>query len=74
VVFNVRVKQPRSVAGRIWNRAQDGCALFSVAVIALKLAAVITWSWWWVLAPLWVSATLLTVTLIVALVLLFSRR
>jgi hypothetical protein len=26
-----------------------------LALIALKLAAVINWSWWWVLAPLWFS-------------------
>ena len=25
------------------------------ALIALKLAGVIGWSWWWVLVPLWVA-------------------
>jgi hypothetical protein len=24
-----------------------------ITFIALKLAMVITWSWWWVLSPLW---------------------
>jgi hypothetical protein len=24
-----------------------------IAFIVLKLAGVITWSWWWVLSPLW---------------------
>ena len=28
--------------------------LLLVAFIILKLCNVITWSWWWVLAPLWV--------------------
>jgi hypothetical protein len=28
--------------------------LLLVAFIVLKLCNVITWSWWWVLAPLWV--------------------
>jgi hypothetical protein len=55
VVFSVRVKQPRSVAGRVWNLGQDGLAVFSLALIALKLAGVIAWSWWWVLSPLWIS-------------------
>lgn len=27
--------------------------LLSIAFIVLKLTGVISWSWWWVLAPLW---------------------
>jgi hypothetical protein len=30
-----------------------------VALIALKLAGIIGWSWWWVLVPLWCTVTLL---------------
>lgn len=30
-----------------------------IAFIALRLAGVIDWAWWWVLAPLWGSALLL---------------
>jgi hypothetical protein len=29
-----------------------------IAFIALRLAGVIEWAWWWVLAPLWGSAIL----------------
>ena len=29
--------------------------LLGVAFIVLKLCGVIHWSWWWVLAPLWIS-------------------
>jgi hypothetical protein len=29
-----------------------------LALIALKLAGIIGWSWWWVLAPLWCTVTL----------------
>jgi hypothetical protein len=29
-----------------------------VALIALKLARIISWSWWWVLAPLWGSVVI----------------
>ena len=28
--------------------------LLLVAFVVLKLCNVITWSWWWVLAPLWI--------------------
>jgi hypothetical protein len=30
--------------------------LLTILFIALKLLGVITWSWWWVLSPLWISA------------------
>jgi len=29
------------------------CGLLLVLFIALKLLGVISWSWWWVLAPAW---------------------
>jgi len=29
--------------------------LLTILFIALKLTGVITWSWWWVLSPLWIS-------------------
>jgi hypothetical protein len=28
-------------------------SLLTIAFIVLKLTAVISWSWWWVLAPFW---------------------
>lgn len=30
------------------------CGLLTILFIALKLTKVITWSWWWVLAPIWI--------------------
>ena len=32
--------------------------LLTIAFIVLKLCKVITWSWLWVLSPLWISAIL----------------
>lgn len=29
--------------------------LLFVALVVLKLAGIIDWSWWWVASPLWVS-------------------
>ena len=45
--------------------------------LVLKLCGVITWSWWWVTAPLWggvalILGILLAVVIIGALVLLFK--
>ncbi len=69
VVFSVRVSQPRSIAGRSWNLAQDVCAVFSLTLIVLRLAGVIAWSWWWVLSPLWISGILLAAVLCALLIL-----
>lgn len=33
--------------------------LLQVAFIVLKLCNVIDWSWWWVMAPTWVSVLIL---------------
>lgn len=30
------------------------CSLLTIVFIVLKLCGVITWSWIWVLAPLWI--------------------
>lgn len=32
--------------------------LLTVLFIGLKLTGYITWSWWWVLSPLWISASI----------------
>ena len=31
----------------------------TIVLVALKLLDVISWSWWWVFAPLWVPALFL---------------
>ena len=59
MVFNVRLEQPQSIAGRAWNRAMDVSPIVPLAFIVLKLTGVITWSWWWVLSPLWISGALM---------------
>lgn len=48
--------------------------LLQLAFIVLKLCKVITWSWWWVLAPLWGSiALILLISSIVVLVETFKK-
>lgn len=50
----------------------NGLGLFTVLFIVflvLKLCGVITWSWWWVAAPLWAPfAVLLLIALFVAVI------
>ena len=39
--------------------------LLTIVFIILKLTKVITWSWWWVVSPIWISTGLVLVVLIV---------
>jgi len=41
--------------------------LLTVAFIVLKLTGVIAWSWWWVLAPVWIGAIIVVAILALAL-------
>lgn len=49
--------------------------LLAVALIVLKLCGLIDWSWWWVLAPVWMSALLgLAALVVVAALFLWIAR
>lgn len=39
--------------------------LLTIAFIVLKLTKVITWSWWWVLSPIWITWGLVIATLLI---------
>lgn len=52
------------------NHASDGIGftdLLTVAFIVLKLCGVIAWSWWWVLSPLWITAFIDVILVMIAL-------
>ena len=38
--------------------------LLTIVFIVLKLLGAITWSWWWVLSPIWISALLVVLLLV----------
>ncbi len=43
--------------------------LLAIVFITLKLTGYITWSWWWVLAPLWAPlAVVLVIFLLIAII------
>ena len=39
--------------------------LLTIVFVACKLTGCISWSWWWVLAPLWIPIAILLVMLLV---------
>lgn len=47
-------------------------SLLLLAFIVLKLCNVITWSWWWVLSPIWIPITISVV--ITGLILLLFKK
>lgn len=42
--------------------------LLTIAFIVLKLCGVISWSWWWVLSPIWISILLILLVIIGAVI------
>lgn len=43
------------------------CGLLTIVFIVLKLCGVITWSWIWVLSPMWISVILVIIIVIIIL-------
>lgn len=41
------------------------CDVLPVVFIVLKLIGVIDWSWWWVLAPVWIPVIIVVIAYIV---------
>ena len=44
--------------------------LLFIAFLILKLCNIITWSWWWVTAPLWMPVAFVIVVLIIYIIVL----
>lgn len=43
--------------------------VLTIVFIVLKLLGKITWSWWWVLSPIWISIIFVILILIIYLIL-----
>ena len=54
------------------------CGLLTVLFIGLKLTHYISWSWWWVLAPMWIPVVVFLIIVsaiaIAAVVAALSKR
>lgn len=45
------------------------CGLLTLVFIVLKLTGIVSWSWIWVLAPMWASASLwIGILVVIALI------
>ena len=50
------------------------CGLLTIAFIILKLTGVISWSWLWVLAPIWIPAAIVLAVLLVVLIVVLVKE
>lgn len=39
------------------------CTVLTTVFVVLKLAGLITWSWWWVLSPIWLPLAVIVAVL-----------
>lgn len=47
--------------------------LLTVLFVGLKLTGYITWSWWWVLSPIWIPLSFLIVFIIITFIVLIIK-
>ena len=48
--------------------------LLTIVFIVLKLTNVISWSWLWVLSPLWIDFALVIIIAVVAAIILYTLK
>jgi hypothetical protein len=42
--------------------------LLAIVFITLKLLGIISWSWWWVLSPIWIPFLLIMFIILIAVI------
>lgn len=50
------------------------CSTLTLLFIGLKLTGHIAWSWWWVLAPLWIPASFVFLILVIGFIVFTIRE
>lgn len=49
-------------------------SLLTILFIGLKLTGYIDWSWWWVLAPIWISVSAAVAMLLISLLVIAAMN
>lgn len=47
--------------------------LLFIALLVLKLCKVITWSWWWITAPLWGTFALILIICLISFIVVYRK-
>lgn len=56
---------------RVVNTGGSGIGfggMLAILFIGLKLTGYVTWSWWWVLSPLWIPAVIVLLICIIMII------
>ena len=48
--------------------------VLAIVFVVLKLCGVITWSWWWVFAPIWICWGVVILVIVVLAILYLIRK
>ena len=48
-------------------------SILTIVFVVLKLTNVISWSWWWVVSPLWIPLGLIAILFVVVFVFLLIK-
>lgn len=56
-IMSIFRKKDRDTATKVTYNGIGFGGLLTIAFIVLKLCNVINWSWWWVLAPIWIPVS-----------------
>lgn len=56
-----------TISGHV-NLSMNIPFIFALTFITLKLIGIISWSWWWVLSPIWITLGIGLIAFIVKLV------
>lgn len=66
---NTNTENSRSTASGV-----GFCGLLTIAFIVLKLTGFISWSWLWVLAPLWTPTGIVLAAIVVVLIVVLIKE
>jgi hypothetical protein len=61
----MRVRKERIMSNPSNSGGIGFFGILTILFIALKLTGTITWSWWWVLSPLWIPAGIMIIISII---------
>ena len=50
------------------------CGLLAIVFIVLKLCGVISWSWWWVLSPIWIPIAIAVLIIIIGVSVYLAKK
>jgi len=64
--MSLKINKNRNMTNHASSSGVGFTSLLAVLFIGLKLTGYITWSWWWVLSPLWIAPALILSALFVA--------